>query len=260
MFVFPYLYFRICISVFELRWGERQDSLCLIDNDRHVPRLSANCSNRLNLYFCPFDFFQLSNIICVSFPVCISLPILFAFLSKLVFVCVSIQIFSAHLIDNDGRVTDLSRVAQVLYNYLYFNTVVHSILGPTRYLSFINLTLFKSNAFLGVWIFMKKKFPYNTTAEITTNVKCNRISKTTLFCVDKMWNTIAGVFQRGTFLESRVTYGGADSGAICKEPLHWDLTHPHTLKSNFRHLFLVAWMKPKKHIWWIFYIFWPRIW
>ena len=38
---------------------------------------------------------------------------------------------------------------------------------------------------------------------------------------------IAQVFQRGTFLESRVTYGGADSRAICKEPLLQRVSPPH---------------------------------
>ena len=49
------------------------------------------------------------------------------------------------------------------------------------------------------------------------------------FCAEAMSSTIARVFQRGTFLESRVTYGGADSGAICKEPLlQWGWPpHPH---------------------------------
>ena len=43
-----------------------------------------------------------------------------------------------------------------------------------------------------------------------------------------MSSMIAQVFQRGTFLESRVTYGGADSRAICKEPLQRvSPPHPH---------------------------------
>ena len=34
-------------------------------------------------------------------------------------------------------------------------------------------------------------------------------------------------FRGGTFLEGRVTYGGVDSGAICKEPVQAMVSHHH---------------------------------
>ena len=55
----------------------------------------------------------------------------------------------------------------------------------------------------------------------------------TLFCVEAMSSTIARVFHRGTFLESSVTYGGADSGAICKEPLQRGTLPHHRPKTLF---------------------------
>ena len=41
-----------------------------------------------------------------------------------------------------------------------------------------------------------------------------KASYSNIVLFEAMSSTIAGVFQRGTFLGSRVTYGGANSGAI----------------------------------------------
>ena len=41
-------------------------------------------------------------------------------------------------------------------------------------------------------------------------------------------------FGGGTFLEARVTYGGVDSGAICKEPVQAMVSHHHPQSSSWK--------------------------
>ena len=83
---------------------------------------------------------QIAPTVCICIFVrliCFSFLSLFAFVFLLAFVYAfylhsyqnlfCVWIFIGHLIDNDGHVTDLwTRVAQVLWNDLYFNTLVHT--------------------------------------------------------------------------------------------------------------------------------------
>ena len=61
---------------------------CLIDNDRHVPCLSANCSHRLYSYFDPLISFSVLILFVFLFLFAFLNPFYLASLSKLVFVCV----------------------------------------------------------------------------------------------------------------------------------------------------------------------------
>ena len=58
---------------------------------------------------------------------------------------------------------------------------------------------------------------------------CQCITSYRLFGNGINWTTYncRSFFRGGTFLEGRVTYGGVDSGAICKEPVQAMVSHHH---------------------------------
>ena len=65
---------------------------------------------------------------------------------------------------------------------------------------------------------------------------CQCITSYRLFGNGINWTTYncRSFFRGGTFLEGRVTYGGVDSGAICKEPVQAMVSHHHPQSSSWK--------------------------